>query len=300
MVRDMANNVSILDGDVRIYSDGWTILSAQARYLDAEKRIDMDNYPLVFGRGQYLTGQRLSYYTDAKKLSFHGGTLNLRTGEEEIKAQGPPPTLEQYVRRGEEKGGLEGSGPSALSADSIEHDFSDRERPRTILKGNVLFTRENLRVSAPSLESTGRSGEYLVASEGVESVDRKQNMRIVAGRMIYERAARNLRLEKDPRIDFLAKDTGETTGSLSGALIERNFESKETRAQGGVRLLQGGVTAVGQSAVYREDTGALIMEGEPGIEQEQGKIRCEKIVYYPDKRRLILMNRIRGELAGSR
>lgn len=300
MVRDMANNVSTLDGDVRIYSDGWTILAQAARFLDKEKRIDMADWPLVFGRGQYLTGATLSYFTEAKRLSFDGGTLNLRNGEEEVKPASAPPSLEQYVRRGEGSGGLEGSGPSALSADSIVHDFSDKDKPKTTLKGNVLFTRESLRVTAPSLESIGRSGEYLVASEGVESLDRKQNLRIVAGRMVYERALKNLRLEKDPRIDFLAKDSDETTGSLSGALIERNFETKETTAQGGVRLLQGGVTAVGQRAVYREDTGALVMEGEPGIEQAQGKIRCEKIVYYPEKRRLILMNRIRGELAGSR
>lgn len=300
MVRDMANNVSTLDGDVRIYTDGWTILGQAARFEDREKRIDMADWPIVFGRGQYLTGAVLHYFTEARQLTLEGGTLNLRSGEEAVESAGPPPSLEQYVRRGEAEGGLEGSGPSALSSDSIVHDFSDRERPKTTVKGNVLFTRDNLRISAPSLESIGRSGEYLVASEGVESVDRRQNLRIVAGRMVYERSAKNLRLEKEPRIDFLEKDSEETTGSLSGALIERNFETKETIAQGGVRLLQSGVTAVGQRAVYREDTGALLMEGEPGIEQAQGKIRCEKIVYYPEKRRLILLNRIRGELAGSK
>lgn len=302
MVRDMASSVSTLEGDVRIYSDGWTILAKGARFEDKEKRIDMEDWPVVFGRGQYLTGSVLHYFTEAKKLSFEGGTLNLRSGDEETQTEKKPPTLEQHVRRGdsESEGGLEGNGPSALSSDSIVHDFSDRDKPRTTVKGNVLFTRDQLRITAPSLESIGRSGEYLVASEGVESVDRRQNLRIVAGRMVYERTSRNLRLEKEPRIDFLDKDSAETTGSLSGALIERNFETKETIAQGGVRLVQSGVTAVGQRAVYREDTGALLMEGEPGIEQAQGKIRCEKIVYYPEKRRLILLNRIRGELAGSK
>jgi lipopolysaccharide export system protein LptA len=131
----------------------------------------------------------------------------------------------------------------------------------------------------------------------VDSTDHKQNLHITAGKMVYERASRMLKLEQDPKIEFLKKDSVEVTGSLSGALIERNFETKQTIARGNVRLVQSDVTAVGQKAVFQEDTGAVVIEGEPGIEQEKGIIRCEKIVYYPEKKRLLLMNRIRGSLA---
>lgn len=298
MVRKMADSVSVLEGDVRIATEGWTIVGENAVFADKDKKIDLPGDPMIFGNGQFITGNTLSYFTEERKLVLHGDIVNIRREDNSIVADKKQPTLEQYVRSGErDNRDLDISGPGTLTADEITHDFKDKENVKTIVRGNVLFTREGLRIAAPSLESIGSSATHLIAREGVDSTDHKQNLHITAGKMVYERASRMLKLEQDPKIEFLKKDSVEVTGSLSGALIERNFETKQTIARGNVRLVQSDVTAVGQKAVFQEDTGAVVIEGEPGIEQEKGIIRCEKIVYYPEKKRLLLMNRIRGSLA---
>ncbi|MCE9600088.1 MAG: hypothetical protein K8S54_19160 [Spirochaetia bacterium] len=298
MVRNMGTRISTLDGDVRIATDGWTILGDHARFEDQGKRIDIPDQPIVFGAGQFLSGKTMSYYTEEKKIVYQDEIINIR--QEEVSATPTPvnDSLEAFIRRGDHASGfVDISGPGVLTADQIVHDFSNREEPITTVRGNVLFTREGLRIAAPMLESAGKSGARLIAREGVDSTDRKQNLHITAGRMLFEREVKLLHLEQDPKIEFLKKDSDVVTGSLSGAQIERNFDTKQTVARGGVKLVQSDVTAVGQKAVYQEDSGAIVLEGEPGIQQENGFLKCEKIVYYPEKRRLILMNRLRGQLA---
>ncbi|MEQ9362859.1 MAG: hypothetical protein RIF32_01370, partial [Leptospirales bacterium] len=116
--------------------------------------------------------------------------------------------------------------------------------------------------------------------------------------MDYQRDEELLRLEGDPEIEFYKKGTDEVEATLRGAVIQRDFAAESTAAWGGVEIERENFLATGEIATYYEDAEVIVLEGDPGLKDGASFVRCEKILFYPEKNRILLYNRIRGYLGG--
>ncbi len=313
IVRDLAAKTATLDGDVRIHHDSWTVIGDAAVYYDQENRVVVKDNPLLFGERQFLSGDQITYNVKERTAFLEGRTTYISGGDGDDNvfgdvATGPPPGLEEYTRKGGnidrpapsendgEDGEVKDAGPFYLTADQIQHSFPRGEEPTTEVRGNVLMTRgESLVIETPYLVALGRDFHTIHTEEGVQMTDRERGMYVEAGVMDYQSNEEMLRLEGNPFIDFLKKD-GTVEATLSGAVIERDFADGSTSAWGDVRIERERYTATGEMATFYEDADVIVLEGEPGLEDGPSKIRAEKILFYPEKNRVLLYNRIRGYL----
>ncbi|MCB1303996.1 MAG: hypothetical protein KDK37_06950, partial [Leptospiraceae bacterium] len=317
MERDLSAEVAYLRGDVRIHHSDYNILADLATYTDAKELIEIPDNPRILGKGEYLTGDRILYYTGEEKAVLDGRAIYAtyeQPAEERIsleqfarthgpvsdealeKARRENPDRARQIAEKEKTAKEESSGPllQVLSADRIEHIFKDKKNPITHITGNVLFTDPYRQLRSPALTGTGPSLAVLTTDQGVEFLDKKENVRVKAREMDYQRQKQFLTLSGDPEVEFLDEKTQEVTGTLTGAYIERDFQTEVTIARGNVELNRGSDRARGEIARYEEKNGYLEFIGNPRIFRDGSWIQCSKVRMYPDQDRIIFEKNIKG------
>lgn len=315
MERDLAAEVAYLKEDVRIHHSDYNILADVASYTDEKELIEIPGNPRILGKGEYLTGDKILYYTGEEKAILEGRTLYATYEPEKINT----PNLEEYARTHgpvsekalkearekaresgqtvpEEKPEKKDQSPvlQILSADRIEHTFADKKNPVTRIEGNVVFTDPTRELHSPLLIGSGPSLATLSTDQGVEFIDKEENIRVKSREMEYKRQEQFLTLTGDPLVEFLDADTGEVTGTLTGAFIERDFQAEVTLARGNVELNRGQEKARGEIARYEEKEGYLEFIGNPRIYRDGSWIQCSLVRMYPDQDRIIFEKNIRG------
>lgn len=315
MERDLAAEVAYLKEDVRIHHSDYNILADIASYTDEKELIEIPGNPRILGKGEYLTGDRILYFTGEEKAILEGRTLYATYEPETIDT----PNLEQYARTHgpvsekalqeakekarktgqpipEDKPEKKSEGPilQILSADRIEHQFADKKNPVTRIEGNVVFTDPTRELHSPLLIGNGPSLATLSTDKGVEFIDKAENIRVKSREMEYRRQQQFLTLTGDPLVEFLDEETGEVTGTLTGAFIERDFQAEVTLARGNVELNRGQEKARGEIARYEEKAGYLEFIGNPRIYRDGSWIQCSLVRMYPDQDRIVFEKNIRG------
>lgn len=323
ITRDLEAKESVLDGDVRIHHDGWSILGDRGVYYDEESRVVLEANPFLFGRAQFLSGDRLIYEVEDRRVLLDGQVTFLSRsadgprGISENNSEAGDPAeltgLEEYVRRGgsvssdtaDSSAGIDGEDEpkivpvTAMTAERIIHHFPTDEEASTEVTGEVLMTRgDALEIRTPHLVALGQDFHTIHTEQGVEMRDLSQNMFVRADVMDYQKDEELLRLEGDPEIEFYKKGTDEVEATLRGAVIQRDFAAESTSAWGGVEIERENYLATGEIATFYEDADVIVLEGDPGLKDGASFVRCEKILFYPEKNRILLYNRIRGYLGG--
>lgn len=312
IVRDLAARTTTLDGDVRVHQDLFSMNGDRAVFTDEDRTLTVESNPLLFGRNVFLTGDRLIYETAERRIKLDGRVIYMSRTAPASRAEEPagPPDLERYAREGgrspappdaqaaeDEAAANDVDLPSTLSGASLVHEFPREGPARTTMRGDVLLTRgESLRLTAPEIVAYGRDFALLHVDQGVEMIDRERGVQVRARVLDFDRKAELLRLEGEPEIAFLDRQTAEPRATLRGAVIERDFQSGSTLAWGQVEIERDAYRAVGEMASYYEDQGVIILEGNPGLRGAGNGVYAEKILFYPEKNRILLYNRIRGYL----
>lgn len=308
--RNIADGETIFEGDVRIIHEKQTLLAEKGIYSDKEERIELPDNPVIFSHGRFLSGKTLYYYPSSKKTLFdkevillsRAGGLGLELGSSR---GSETPDLESFARSG---GYREARRPdseksetqkgeeeiSILSSDSLEYLILAESESTIHLKGNVMLTNRELNLKSPLLQLEGKEFENIYAREGVDILERQQNIHVEAGFMRYEKETGKIRLEKEPRMEFLNKDDGEVSATLSGNIIERDSSSGLITARGDVKITREDFEAVGEEAVFNERSRVIVMEGDSGIQEGRNRIKSEKVMIFPDSNRILLLNRITG------
>lgn len=302
MKRDLAARVTTLDGDVRIHQEQWSIVGDAAVYRDESREVTIGGGPMIFGRTQFLSGDSLVYDTAARTARLDGRTVLLSQDAPIVGETARPAalTVDSFLRdAGETADRSQPSGPAVMSADRfVYRSAQNPEDSETSAEGNVLITRSGLRIETPALTAYGRGLSLVHTDRGVRMLDRDQNIAVRAGVMEYHRDGNRLRLENEPELIFLKPGSDESQATLRGAAIERDFNARRTTAFGAVELIRENYQATGELATFFEDQGLVVLEGDPGIGGGRSRIHSEKILFYPEKNRIILYNRIRGFLDG--
>ena len=302
MIRDMGRSESRLGNDVRVVSEGWTLLSARGVYSDKSNTLTMDERPVIFGESLFMTGDNLVYDSSQKLITLDGHVSSLSSNTlietAPAKKSDDLPSVEDYGRKGGIPEPEEETPPveneiSLTTADKMTYDFSGEE-VLTKLSGSVLITRKSMTIKAEELTASGKEMNIISTETGIDMLDLEHNVHVVAEIMLFDRVQKHLRLENSPRLEFLDKETHEIKATLNGAIIERDFGAGETTATGNVSIEREDYRATGESAVYHESADLIVMEGRPGLRRGKGNVECEKILIYPERNRVLLYNRIRG------
>ena len=319
MERDLAEKIAYLKEDVRIHHSDYNILADTASYTDAKELIEIQENPRILGKGEYLTGDKILYYTGEEKAVLEGKTLYATYEPETIivpnletyaRTHGPlrEKALEEARKEAERRGETlpdpdakekkKPSGPvlQILSADRIEHLFADKKNPVTRITGNVIFTDPTRELRSPALVGTGPSMAVLSTDQGVEFIDKEESIRVKSREMEYKRQEQFLTLTGDPLVEFLDEETGDVTGTLTGAFIERDFQAEVTLARGNVELNRGEDRARGEIARYEEKEGYLEFIGNPRIYRDGSWIQCSLVRMYPDQDRIVFEKNIQGAI----
>ena len=309
MTRDLAEKKSILDGDVRIRQDTWSLIGDRGEYTDENDTIVLEANPVILGLEQFMIGQRLVYEVNNRTIRLDGRVVHISrtapaSGEPRANISEDPPSLEQFARRPgqptEREPGEPGDGKSVLSADQVVYRFPAGAEVRTRVQGEVLLTRGGFRLTAAYLDAIGQDFGTIRTAGGVDMRDSGERVRVVSNQMLYDRNRARMRLEglPVPFIEFYAQDAeiaaAPPQATLYGSVIERDFDSRETLARGNVRIVREAYEASAETARYDEEAGIVLMQGNTALFDGRNRIQCEKIFFYPDENRILLHRNIRG------
>jgi lipopolysaccharide export system protein LptA len=299
MVRHLSERRSVFEGDVRIFHQEWAVVGDHGTMLDEKSEITLEKNPMIFGPNQFLTGDHLIYNTRTRELVLNDNVLYLSSGDEISPRASEPVSLETFARRAgriDEQAG-DSIKRTEISARTLAYHLGVGDAPTAELRGDVLITGTDLYARTPYLRTKGRDFGTIYTDQGIDMIDKVENIHVTAGEMFYERKARKMRLDLHPRMEFLGKQEGLQSGILEAAVIETNFATRETLARGDVRIQRENFSAAGEIASYRRDERVIVLEGDPSLRQGASTMQSEKIYIYPDTEKVLLFNRIRGYIS---
>lgn len=309
--QDLAENIAFMKSDVRIHHEDRTILADQGYFYGNDKLFKLKTDPVVIAPDMYMTGESMQYQTELRRFSLENrvtayfrSTGGLLPGEDASTEE--VVSLEGFARSGgrvpdrnkkDDRQKEEKPVVSVLTADRLTYmSGSENVDAITELTGNVKLTRENFLMEAPYIRTAGDNMKYILADRGARLIDKDNNVIASAMLMRFDTNEQVLRLERDAHIDAFDKDTDEKIGDMKAAVIEAYFREKKTLARGGVRLQQKDYIATGEIIRYEQSSGIAVIEGNPGLTRGTSTVHSQRILVYPDKNRILLMDGITGKI----
>lgn len=308
---DMAESITYLQGDVRIFHGENTLLADRGRYLNSTKIFIIDTDPLVMSNDSYVTGKEIQYLMEQKQLAVDSTVAFYLRGnapEEEKKPEQTGtsyPDLFTFARTGgraflnrKTDGGNQESKEKSthiITGDRMNYNLKTDEREAEFqLSGNVQITGEDFELQSPFIHTTGDNMNFIVADRGVDILDRDGGARVHGKNLSFDRDKKIMRLEEDILMEFLDDKTGEVNGTMTAAVIVSELESKVTTARGNILIQNQDFEAKAETARYDNAVGIVILEGNPELTRGGSTVQSEKIYIYPDKGKVLLLNGIRG------
>lgn len=185
------------------------------------------------------------------------------------------------------------------SARSASFEFSGdrtsivlaRGRERTILTGNARIASETSVVTADEIELYGTDFRYAVATGSVVVVDTKNDLRVTAQRLFYDRESEIMRAEGNATMEDFANET-----VVKGGMIENRDEDGITIVQIGVRIFRENLTARSEFARYRRHENVVELSGLPVVLYRGDEYRATRIVIDIDRDEVALQGEVRGTI----
>ncbi len=191
------------------------------------------------------------------------------------------------------------AGVATVSAQSTSFEFSGdrtsivlaRGRERTVLRGNARIASDSTIVTADEIELYGTDFRYAVASGSVTVVDTKNDLRVTAQKLFYDREAEIMRAEGNAVMEDFANET-----VVKGGIIENRDEDGITIVQIGVRIFRENLTARSEFARYRRRENIVELSGLPVVLYRGDEYRATRIVIDIDRDEVALQGEVRGTI----
>ncbi|TVR51433.1 MAG: organic solvent tolerance protein OstA [Spirochaetaceae bacterium] len=191
------------------------------------------------------------------------------------------------------------AGVATVSARSTSLEFSGdrtsivlaRGRERTMLTGNARIASDSTIVTADEIELYGTDFRYAVASGSVTVVDTKNDLRVTAQKLFYDREAEIMRAEGNAVMEDFANET-----VVKGGMIENRDEDGITIVQIGVRIFRENLTARSEFARYRRRENIVELSGLPVVLYRGDEYRATRIVIDIDRDEVALQGEVRGTI----
>jgi lipopolysaccharide export system protein LptA len=80
--RYLSENKTVFEGGAIVENGEYTIYSDSAVFLEKDESLLMENYPFIFGKDTFLTGEKVTYSNSSKNTVLENDTILLKLGYE--------------------------------------------------------------------------------------------------------------------------------------------------------------------------------------------------------------------------
>ena len=175
-----------------------------------------------------------------------------------------------------------------FSADSMESVMAEGKE-RALLSGNARLQADDLKISADTIELSGKNWRFARCSGSVVASDDTQGIRITTETLTYDRETRISRLEGDSVLeDFKNKVV------LKAFWIENDDERKYVSARIGVRVFKEETAARSASLSYRRDEQTLELSGAARVLRKGDEYEADRILLNLDTDEITLLGGVSG------
>ena len=102
--RYFSENKTVFEGGAIIENGEYTIYSDAAVFLEKEESLLMENYPFIFGKDIFLTGEKVTYSNSSKNTTLENDTILLRLSSESNKKKSSKGNESLEREKNEKKG----------------------------------------------------------------------------------------------------------------------------------------------------------------------------------------------------
>ncbi|MGJ4747370.1 LptA/OstA family protein [Leptospira sp. SA-E8] len=272
--RELNTKITKLHGGVIVNHPEVTIFCAEAVFKESEHLITTDPNPILISKNRYLSGKKLSFYTNESRILLEENTVLFQSSEETKKDP-----------EGNEK---KQTVLTILKGDKIESRPNEENDRTVLISGNATVLRKDLKITSDNIESVGKDSHTIKARKNIKVHDRENNLLLSGNVFDYFRNENYLHLTDEGKMEFLEKNSDQVTSTITAQEFERFLDQKETVIRGNIWIKSKSTEAQGEYATYFENEESVLLEGNPRINRSGKILRAGKIVFYPREGRSIL------------
>ncbi|MGJ4788684.1 LptA/OstA family protein [Leptospira koniambonensis] len=272
--RELSTKITKLHGGVIVNHPEVTIFCAEAVFKESEHLITTDPDPILISKNRYLSGKKLSFYTNESRIILEENTVLFQSSEETKKDP-----------EGNEK---KQTVLTILKGDKIESRPNEENDRTVLISGNATVLRKDMKITSDNIESVGKDSRIIKARKNIKVHDRENNLILSGNVFDYFRNENYLHLTDEGKMEFLDKNSNQVTSTITAQEFERFLDQKETVIRGNIWIKSKSTEAQGEYATYFENDESVLLEGNPRINRSGKILRAGKIVFYPREGRSIL------------
>ena len=293
--RYLSDNKTVFEGGVIVENGEYTIYSETAVFLEKEDSLLMENYPFIFGKDTFLTGEKVTYSNATKNTVLENDTILLKLGYESPRKKASlKKDAKPDVDNNDKPESQESETPekvkriSVFTGEKMIYQTGDDETRYVGMFGTAKMMRDDFEFSGSYIKAFGKENGNIEAKEEVVLLDKENHIRLSGNVLEHSKEKDYTHITDNALIEFLDKENAEVNSTMTSIEIERFGDKKEVVSRGDVNLVSNESTVHGEYATYFEESEKMYVEGNPSLKQENKTVYCGRIIIYPNSDKIIL------------
>jgi lipopolysaccharide export system protein LptA len=293
--RYLSDNKTVFEGGAIVENGEYTIYSETAIFLEKEESLLMENYPFIFGKDTFLTGEKVTYSNATKNTVLENDTILLKLGYEN-------PRKKASLKKDSKEVEANSNNPESLETDTLEkvkrisiftgekmiYQTGDDASRYVGMFGTAKMIRDDFEFTGSYIKAFGKENGNIEAKDEVVLLDKENHVRLSGNILEHSKEKNYTHITDNAMIEFLDKENTEVNSTMTSVEIERFGEKKEIVSRGEVNLVSNESTVHGEYATYFEENEKMFVDGNPSLKQENKTVYCGRIIIYPNADKIIL------------
>ncbi|MCC6274447.1 MAG: hypothetical protein IT569_01185 [Leptospiraceae bacterium] len=166
--RYLAESKIALENGVILENKDYTILGEAAVMLEKEDKVIMENYPYIFGKNKFMSGQKLYYDSEKKDVILENEAMIIQTSMEKKRKKVKETKSEEDKEKPETSEKKEEINLSDKSKSKVENEFLGKETGKNISTDDKGEKEEKTEDDSPIKVTSIFSGDKIVSHSGSE------------------------------------------------------------------------------------------------------------------------------------
>ncbi|MBP7283362.1 MAG: hypothetical protein KBA66_17375 [Leptospiraceae bacterium] len=291
--RYIAENKTVFEGGAIIENGEYTIYSEKAIFLEKEESLLMENYPYIFGKNIFLTGEKVTYSNSSKNTTLENDTILLRLSYESkskksIKQKDDAKEEVKTDNAQESSKDEKEKRVTIFTGEKLIYQSGDDDSRYVGMFGNAKMNREDYEFTASYIKAFGKNNGNIEAKEAVVFLDKENHVRLSGDTLEHNKETEYTHLTDNAIVEFLDKENTKVNSTLTSVEVERFGTKKEIVSRGDVNIVSEQSTIKGEYATYFEETEKMYVEGNPSLRKDDKVLYCGRIIVYPNLDKIIL------------
>lgn len=291
--RYLSDNKTVFEGGAIVENGEYTIYSDTAIFLEKEESLLMENYPFIFGKDTFLTGEKVTYSNSSKNTVLENDTILLKLGYENPRKKKTLKKESKEVEANDDKSNESDSAEkvkriSLFTGEKMIYQTGDDANRYIGMFGTAKMIRDDFEFTGSYIKAFGKENGNIEAKDNVILLDKENHVRLSGNILEHSKEKNYTHITDNATIEFLDKENAEVNSTMTSIEIERFGEKKEIVSRGEVNLVSSESTVMGEYATYFEESEKMFVDGNPSLKQENKTVYCGRIIIYPNSDKIIL------------